>query len=88
MFFMPGSDSPNPKTLAVRHASIVNYNNAIQLVPQLQLPGCASVAVYLIARCRMSLPFVFVLMHRPVVKTSSPLHKFDGGCGLSVVFEI
>jgi hypothetical protein len=36
----------------------------------------------------MSLPFVFVLMHRPVVKTSSTLYKVAGGYGLSVVFEI
>jgi hypothetical protein len=53
-----------------------------------QFSGCKSVDVYLVARCRMSLPFVFVLMHRSVVKTSSTLYKVAGGYGLSVVFEI
>jgi hypothetical protein len=53
-----------------------------------QFSGCKSVAVYLVARCRMSLQFVFVLMNRPVVKTSSTLQKFDDGCGLSVAFDI
>jgi hypothetical protein len=79
---------PNPKTSAVRHTSIVNYNHPNQQVTLLHLAGCASVDVYLIAWCRMSLPFVFVLMHRPVVKASSTLHKINGGYRQSVVFEI